>query len=63
MWAGGNYRYYTCRGRHEYGKGHCSQERLPADEIERDVVPYAKETLRNEKLLREAWEEAPRSGS
>lgn len=53
---GGNYRYYVCRSRLEYGAKHCSQDRLPADDVERDIIHHALQTLRNDDLLREAWD-------
>lgn len=53
---GGTYRYYTCQSRVEYGKDHCDQDRLPADDIEWDIRAYAIETLRNRDILRDALE-------
>lgn len=53
---GGTYRYYTCQSRVEYGTDHCDMERLPADDIERDIRAHAIQTLRNPKILREAFE-------
>jgi site-specific DNA recombinase len=53
---GGTYRYYTCQKRVDYGTAGCDQERLPADDIERDVLMHVLINLRDDEILKEAWD-------
>ena len=48
------YRYYTCYTRHRYGPGHCSAERLPADQLEEGVLASLLETLTRTDLIEAA---------
>ncbi len=48
---GGNYRYYTCASRAKLGTKICDQERLPAGDLERDVLAHLVAKLKDSALL------------
>jgi site-specific DNA recombinase len=55
---GGAYRYYACSSLIKYGKKGCDQERLPAADVERDVIGHILTHLANKNFLTDALDEA-----
>ncbi|MHB8483882.1 MAG: recombinase zinc ribbon domain-containing protein [Nitrospiria bacterium] len=51
---GGTYRYYTCLSRTKYGPGACPQDRLDADDLERDLLAHLMRYLKDSTFLTEA---------
>jgi site-specific DNA recombinase len=54
---GGSYRYYTCASRAKLGKKVCDQERLPASDLERDVIAHVIACLKDSALLNQSAEQ------
>jgi site-specific DNA recombinase len=55
----GRYRYYTCYRRHRYGKAKgCDAERIPADQLEGELLALIASTLTSSGLLERALERA-----
>jgi site-specific DNA recombinase len=52
------YRYYTCHTVHRYGSDYCEAERLPAGELEAEIVKQLLNVLKQEPLVREAVRQA-----
>jgi site-specific DNA recombinase len=49
------YRYYSCFSRHRYGGDECAADRLPADEIDENVLRAVLVALEDDDLLEEAF--------
>lgn len=54
---GGEYRYYMCSTRVKFGTAHCDQERLPAGDLEQEVVKHLVACLRDRTLIGQAIEQ------
>jgi site-specific DNA recombinase len=55
----GRYRYYTCFRRHRYGKSNgCQCERIPADQLEQQLLAVIARSLADSGLLQRALERA-----
>lgn len=48
------YRYYTCFSVNRYGKGHCDAERLPADQLEQEILDTLLEVFADTGLIARA---------